>query len=143
MKHTFLSRRLAAFVTALALTFALTGCGAAGGGSADAVGSTESTSAEAHGGASGGGVPHLDPGNATAENARKIIYTAMELESTDFDAAQHRRAGGGGNPRRLSGPLRPERQRRGPEPLPAPDRAGAGGEVSEPADAAGGIRPTC
>lgn len=89
MKTTFLPRRLAALAAALALTAALTGCGASGGGSADAVASTESMSAAAQEGASGGGVPHLDPGNATAENARKVIYNAdVTLESTDFDAAQ-------------------------------------------------------
>ena len=89
MKTTFLPRRLAALAAALALTAALTGCGASSGGSADAVASTESMSAAAQDGASGGGVPHLDPGNATAENARKVIYNAdVTLESTDFDAAQ-------------------------------------------------------
>lgn len=89
MKTTFLPRRLAALAAALALTAALTGCGASGGGSADAVASTESMSAAAQEGASGGGVPHLDPGDATAENARKVIYNAdVTLESTDFDAAQ-------------------------------------------------------
>ena len=89
MKTTFLPRRLAALAAALALTAALTGCGASSGGSADAVASTESMSAAAQEGASGGGVPHLDPGNATAENARKVIYNAdVTLESTDFDAAQ-------------------------------------------------------
>ena len=89
MKTTFRPRRLAALAAALALTAALTGCGASGGGSADAVASTESMSAAAQEGASGGGVPHLDPGNATAENARKVIYNAdVTLESTDFDAAQ-------------------------------------------------------
>lgn len=89
MKTIFLPRRLAALAAALALTAALTSCGASGGGSADAVASTESMSAAAPDEASGGGAPHLDPGNATAENARKVIYNAdVTLEATDFDAAQ-------------------------------------------------------
>ena len=89
MKTPFLPRRLAALAAALALTAALTGCGASGGGFVNDTATTESMSAAAQDGASGGGVPHLDPGNATAENARKVIYNAdVTLESTDFDAAQ-------------------------------------------------------
>lgn len=100
MKRRSLFRRPAAFVTALALAFFLTACGASSTdkfagvtGSAPAVESTvpqENTTADAatDEAESGAGTVTLDPGS-TAESARKIVYTAsLELEATDFDAAR-------------------------------------------------------
>lgn len=100
MKRSSLFRRPAAFVTALALAFSLTACGAASmdkvTGAIDAAPSVESTVPEENTTAdavtgeaeSGAGAVTLDPGS-TAESARKIVYTAsLEMEATDFDAAR-------------------------------------------------------
>lgn len=101
MKHAPIYARLAAALTALALVFCLSGCGASGGDKFAAADVTESTEAAApeenltsgstaDGAepAEGAGAVTLDPG-ATGESARKIIYTAsLELEATDFDAAR-------------------------------------------------------
>lgn len=102
MKRTTLSARLAAALTALALVFSLSACGASAGDKFAAADVTESTeaavmpeegltngsTADGAEAAEGSGAVTLDPG-ATNESARKIIYTAsLELEATDFDAAR-------------------------------------------------------
>lgn len=101
MKRTTLSVRLAA-LTALALVFSLSACGASAGDKFAAADVTESTeaavmpeegltngsTADGAEAAEGAGTVTLDP-NSTSESARKIIYTAsLELEATDFDAAR-------------------------------------------------------
>lgn len=76
--------RLAAFVLAAAL---LTGCGASGtAASSSATQDMMSSESMAAGGAESALLPE---DVSTAENAQKLIYNAdLELETTDFDAAQ-------------------------------------------------------
>ena len=89
MKTTSLPRRLTALTAALALTLTLAGCGAASGSSGDKASISTQSMAAAPENATGGGVPQLGPQDATAESARKVVYTAdVTLETTDFDTAQ-------------------------------------------------------